>query len=211
MINVIPVILCGGSGTRLWPLSRAGFPKQFLVLSADESKQSLFQQAIERVRSVSASKVSLGKALIVTNEEHRFLALDQLRELNQDSSNIPATLLLEPSGRNTAPALTLAALYAQEQGLAADSDPILIVTPADQTVKNTAAFTKALQGGIFLGFLDYDTNVSKRKGIKDVQVKLGRIILSHGKSFGAESQVMLDNIKDRKVCIIFQNMHHTAK
>ena len=138
--QIIPVILCGGSGTRLWPLSRAGFPKQFLVLSADESKQSLFQQAIERVRSVSASKVSLGKALIVTNEEHRFLALDQLRELK----GLQATLLLEPSGRNTAPALTIAALQAIEDG----KDPILVVTPADQTVTNKHAFVTALHTAV---------------------------------------------------------------
>ena len=141
---IIPVILCGGSGTRLWPLSRAGFPKQFLVLSADESKQSLFQQAIERVRSVGAANISLGNALIVTNEGHRFLALDQLRELK----DLQATLLLEPSGRNTAPALTIAALQAQEQSTDKNSDPILIVTPADQTVTNKTAFTEALHQAV---------------------------------------------------------------
>ena len=136
--QIIPVILCGGSGTRLWPLSRAGFPKQFLVLSGDGSSQSLFQQAIERIHAIGAKHI--GRTLIVTNEDHRFLAIDQLRELK----NIQATLLLEPSGRNTAPALTLAALYAQEQG----NDPILVVTPADQTVKNGAAFTKALKQAV---------------------------------------------------------------
>lgn len=134
--QIIPVILCGGSGTRLWPLSRAGFPKQFLVLSPDASKQSLFQQAIERVRSIGGADISLGETLIVTNEEHRFLALDQLRELR----GLKAALLLEPSGRNTAPALTIAALRAQEKG----DDPILVVTPADQTVTNKNAFADAL-------------------------------------------------------------------
>ena len=78
-INVLPVILCGGSGTRLWPLSRSGFPKQFLVLSGDESHKSLFQQAIERIDSIANADIKLGSTLIVTNEEHRFLALDQLR------------------------------------------------------------------------------------------------------------------------------------
>ena len=136
MTQVLPVILCGGSGTRLWPLSRSGFPKQFLVLSGDGPNESLFQQAIGRIHSVAGKDISLGKTIIVTNEEHRFLALDQLRELN----NISATLLLEPSGRNTAPALTLAALYAKEQG----DDPILVVTPADQTVTNPPAFTNTL-------------------------------------------------------------------
>ena len=108
---VVPVILCGGSGTRLWPLSRSSFPKQFLVLSGGDSNQSLFQMAIERANSIGDAQTTLGKTIVVTNEEHRFLALDQLRELK----DISADLLLEPSGRNTAPALTLAALYAQEQ------------------------------------------------------------------------------------------------
>ena len=137
---ILPVILCGGSGTRLWPLSRAGFPKQFLVLSGDGSQQSLFQQAIGRIHSVAGKELFLGDTVIVTNEEHRFLALDQLRELKSTVNNFAATLLLEPSGRNTAPALTLAAFYAQDKG----NDPILVVTPADQTVTNPAAFTKAL-------------------------------------------------------------------
>jgi mannose-1-phosphate guanylyltransferase/mannose-6-phosphate isomerase len=143
MIQVLPVILCGGSGSRLWPLSRSGFPKQFLALSGDDSKKTLFQQAIERIYTISDKQIEVQNTLIVTNEEHRFLALDQLRELKNESKNILATLLLEPFGRNTAPALTLAALYAQEQN--PGSDPILVVTPADQTIKNGAAFTKALK------------------------------------------------------------------
>lgn len=144
--TVFPVILCGGSGTRLWPLSRAGFPKQFLVLSGDDSSDSLFQQAIQRSNTIiqadNPNNLVLGKTLVVTNEDHRFLALDQLRELKKISS----TLLLEPVGRNTAPALTLAALYAQD--LESDQDPILVITPADQTVQNTAAFTRALQASV---------------------------------------------------------------
>ncbi|WP_114639643.1 mannose-1-phosphate guanylyltransferase/mannose-6-phosphate isomerase [Polynucleobacter necessarius] len=143
MTQVLPVILCGGSGIRLWPLSRSGFPKQFLVLSGDGSNQSLFQQAINRIHSVGNEDITLGKTLIVTNEEHRFLALDQLRELK----NVSATLLLEPSGRNTAPALTLATLYAQELGGNLE-DPILVVTSADQTVTDPAAFAKALAQSI---------------------------------------------------------------
>lgn len=142
MTQVLPVILCGGSGTRLWPLSRSGFPKQFLVLSGDGTNQSLFQQAINRIHSVEGQDITLGKTIIVTNEEHRFLALDQLRELK----NISASLLLEPFGKNTAPALTLAALYAQDQG----NDPVLVVTPADQTVTNPNAFSKALTDAIHI-------------------------------------------------------------
>jgi len=111
-----------------------------LVLSGDDSKKSLFQQAIERIDAIKNAEIQVGTALIVTNEEHRFLALDQLRELK----NTQATLLLESSGRNTAPALTLAALYALDQG----GDPILVVTPADQTIKNSAAFTGVVQKAI---------------------------------------------------------------
>lgn len=139
MALVIPVILCGGSGTRLWPLSRSGFPKQFLVLSGDDSSQSLFQQAVQRIQTIASPNTALGNTLVVTNEDHRFLALDQLRELK----TINATLLLEPVGRNTAPALTLAAYCAQQ--LSQHQDPILVITPADQTILNDKAFTNALQ------------------------------------------------------------------
>jgi len=137
IINITPVILCGGSGTRLWPLSRTGFPKQFLVLSGTTS---LFQQAASRLNQLGAPDITVGKTLVATNEEHRFLVLDQLRELPE----VSATLLLEPVGRNTAPALTLAAL----QAVANRDDPILVVTPADQTVQNSEAFTTALQNAI---------------------------------------------------------------
>jgi len=136
-IQVTPVVLCGGSGTRLWPLSRTGFPKQFLVLSGTTS---LFQQAVERINSLATDDIAVGKTLIVTNEEHRFLVLDQLREL----SEIKASLLLEPVGRNTAPALTLAALQAMAEG----DDPVLVVTPADQIVQDVKAFNDALQKSI---------------------------------------------------------------
>ena len=138
---VTPVILCGGSGSRLWPLSRAGFPKQFLVLSGEDSNQSLFQQALTRINAIGNPQIYLSPSLIVTNEEHRFLALDQLRELK----GIEAILLLEPIGRNTAPALSLAALQAQDKSELGGVDPILVITPADQTVQNQAAFVKAVQ------------------------------------------------------------------
>jgi mannose-1-phosphate guanylyltransferase/mannose-6-phosphate isomerase len=136
-IQVQPVIMAGGSGTRLWPLSRAGYPKQFLVL---EGNTSLFQQAAERLARLAAADLSLAGPLIVGNEEHRFLVLDQLRETKTE----PSAVLLEPLGRNTAPALTLAALQALENG----ADPVLVVTPADQTVTQPAAFTAALQQAV---------------------------------------------------------------
>ena len=126
-----PVILCGGSGTRLWPLSRAGFPKQFLCLTGTDS---LFQQAVARLGKLGAAPY------IVSNEEHRFLAQEQLREMGMTQ----ATYLLEPMARNTAPAMTLAALAAMESG----TDPVLVVTPADQTATDTEAFDQSLQTAI---------------------------------------------------------------
>ena len=136
-IEVQPVVMAGGSGTRLWPLSRAGYPKQFLVLSGNTS---LFQQAAERLAALSSAEFAVDAPIIVGNEEHRFMVLDQLRELGQE----PAAVLLEPMGRNTAPALTLAALQALRSG----NDPVLVVTPADQTVGDGAAFTTALHAAI---------------------------------------------------------------
>ncbi|WP_428419971.1 mannose-1-phosphate guanylyltransferase/mannose-6-phosphate isomerase [Methylibium sp.] len=138
MNHIVPVILAGGSGTRLWPLSRALYPKQFLALSGP---QTLFQQAVLRLSALGNEQISVGAPLVVGNEEHRFMLLEQLREIGIAA----AALLLEPAGRNTAPALTLAALASQIEG---GTDPILVVTPADQTVTDDAAFTKALQQAI---------------------------------------------------------------
>ncbi len=136
-IQVTPVILCGGSGTRLWPLSRTGFPKQFLCLTGNES---LFQQAAQRLAGLGHDNIQLAAPLIVSGEDHRFLASEQLREVGITLE----AALLEPVGRNTAPALSMAALAATQNG----QDPVLVVTPADQTVANTAAFIAAVQQAI---------------------------------------------------------------
>jgi mannose-1-phosphate guanylyltransferase / mannose-6-phosphate isomerase len=137
MINATPVILCGGSGTRLWPLSRTGFPKQFLCLTG---KESLFQQAALRLSNLGNADIQVASPVIVTGEEHRFLASEQLNEISVELG----CALLEPVGRNTAPALTLAAMMASEGG----TDPVLVVTPADQTVVNINAFTTAMQHAV---------------------------------------------------------------
>jgi mannose-1-phosphate guanylyltransferase/mannose-6-phosphate isomerase len=136
-ITVQPVIMAGGSGTRLWPLSRAGYPKQFLVLSG---RHSLLQQAAMRLQGLAAPDIDVAAPVIVGNEEHRFMVLDQLREVHAE----PAAVLLEPVGRNTAPAVTLAALQALESG----ADPVLVVTPSDQTVADEIAFSVALQAAV---------------------------------------------------------------
>ncbi len=137
MIIARPLVLCGGVGTRLWPLSRSGFPKQFLCLTG---KESLFQGAIKRLMALAGDGVDLRSPVIVTNEEHRFLTLEQLREIDVE----PGAVLLEPVGRNTAPALTLAALAAVENG----DDPVLVVTPADQAVEDSLAFASAMHHAI---------------------------------------------------------------
>ena len=137
MPHIQPVILCGGSGTRLWPLSRSGFPKQFLCLTGDDS---LFQQAAKRLNVLGEQGDDVSEPIIICHEDHRFLAQEQLREA---SIGLGAALL-EPVGRNTAPALTLAALQAIEHG----QDPVLVVTPADQTVTDPEAFTLAMHQAI---------------------------------------------------------------
>jgi len=131
--DVLPVVMAGGSGTRLWPLSRAQYPKQFLVL---QGHRSLFQEAAARLANLDANDLRVLAPCVVGNEEHRFLVLEQLRECGLQG----ATLMLEPAARNTAPAMTLAALQARAGG----SDPVLVVTPADQTITDAAAFRAAV-------------------------------------------------------------------
>lgn len=201
-IQVIPVILCGGSGTRLWPLSRAGFPKQFLVLSGDNSNQSLFQQAIIRINAIGTNdhagneQIKLGRTLIVTNEEHRFLALDQLRELR----GIDATLLLEPDARNTAPALTLAALFAERNWAHSDtaqSDPILVVTPADQTIKNHAAFVKVLQDCVAVVKADQSEKTICILGITPTAPETGYGYIKRHGSIGSHQEYMVEKFVEK--------------
>jgi len=137
-MKITPVILCGGSGTRLWPLSRQHFPKQFLKLMGDTT---LFQQSVSRAIALENHNIQIEEVLIVTNENHRFLVLEQLDELK---INIPTRILLEPEPKNTAPALTLAALAAEET----NPDSVLVVTPADHYVKDLHQFTQTMHGAI---------------------------------------------------------------
>ncbi|AMW34245.1 mannose-1-phosphate guanylyltransferase/mannose-6-phosphate isomerase [Haematospirillum jordaniae] len=136
-VKLQPVILCGGSGARLWPLSRSGFPKQFLCLTGAES---LFQQAANRLISLDAENIQAADPFVVAGEDHRFLVIEQLREVGVN----PRKILLEPVPKNTAPALTLAALAAIDNG----EDPVLVVTPADQILQDDGAFKLAMHGAI---------------------------------------------------------------
>ena len=99
--SILPVILCGGSGTRLWPLSRKSFPKQFLSLITENNK-TLLQQTISRIQELK----NVQHPIFICNEEHRFIVAEQIREINI----APNSIILEPFGRNTAPAISLAAL-----------------------------------------------------------------------------------------------------
>ena len=125
---IIPVILAGGSGSRLWQLSRNLQPKQFINLI---NETTLFQDTILRLPKDSIDPV------IICNEEHRFLAAEQLRQISKSSQGI----IIEPEGRNTAPAITLAALKLINDF----KDPVLLVLPADHLIKDIRAFHKSIK------------------------------------------------------------------
>ena len=133
--SVFPLILCGGSGTRLWPLSRESYPKQFLSIKKKE-KFSLLQKTIKRISSVK----NLKTIILVCNEEHRFIVAEQMRELNIKDFII----LLEPFGRNTAPAITVAAL----KSLELEEDPTLLVLSSDHEINNTEKFLEVVDIGL---------------------------------------------------------------
>jgi mannose-1-phosphate guanylyltransferase / mannose-6-phosphate isomerase len=127
---LIPLILSGGSGTRLWPVSRRNLPKQFLSLSGEGT---LFQQTVARTQKLPDVRAPI----VVASEDHRFLAADQLLE----SGVTGASIVLEPMARNTAPAIALGALKAMEQ----DADALLLVLPADHLIGDTESFTDAVK------------------------------------------------------------------
>ena len=127
--RIIPVVLAGGVGSRLWPVSRTYYPKQFQKLLGE---RSFLQETLLR-----AAGVTHQAPIMVCNEEHRFLVAEQCREIDQTWNQ----LILEPEGRNSAPAIALAAWYAVEQ----DPDAILLVLPSDHLVGDEAAFSVAVQ------------------------------------------------------------------
>jgi len=133
--TVIPVILSGGAGTRLWPLSREMYPKQLLALT---SKQTMLQDTAARLAMIAGAM----PPIVVCNEAHRFTVAEQIRALDCDASAI----LLEPAGRNTAPAVALAALKAQEL----DADATLIVAPADHVIRDVRKFSQAADVAVAL-------------------------------------------------------------
>ena len=131
---LLPVVMAGGTGSRLWPLSRELYPKQFLVL---DGELSMLQATIMRLEDLHCTS-----PLVICNEQHRFVVAEQLRNINKLTHNI----LLEPVGRNTAPAVALAALSSLRNN--SDNDPLLLVLAADHTIKNEAKFREAVNAAI---------------------------------------------------------------
>jgi len=130
--QIKPVILCGGSGTRLWPVSRKSYPKQFVPLT---ETTSLFQSTVRRL-----SGADFSDPLILTNAEFRFIVTEQMMAIGQD----PSDILIEPHGRNTAPAILAATLHLH----AKNPDQIVLVAPSDHLIRETSAFTKAISHGL---------------------------------------------------------------
>ncbi|AJK45169.1 mannose-1-phosphate guanylyltransferase/mannose-6-phosphate isomerase [Burkholderia plantarii] len=128
-MNIYPIILCGGSGTRLWPMSRGGYPKQYLRLTGE---QTLVQQTAQRLRTIP----DVAAPIIVSNAEQRFLVAEQLRQIDV----APTSIVLEPVARNTAPAIAVAALLAAQQ----QPDALMLVLPSDHVILNERAFVEAV-------------------------------------------------------------------
>ena len=133
--TLVPVILCGGTGTRLWPLSRATYPKQYWAL-AGRGEETLLQQTHQRLEGLAG----LAPPLLICNEDHRFIVAEQMRQIGVD----PAAILLEPVGRNTAPAVAVAALKATARG----EDPLLLVLAADHVIRDAAGFRATVEAGM---------------------------------------------------------------
>ena len=134
---LIPVILCGGSGSRLWPLSRQSYPKQFLALNIYSNK-SLLQLTQERVSNLD----NIQPPIVICNEEHRFIVAEQMREIGIN----PSAIILEKEGKNTAPAISIAALKALE----IDKNPILLILSSDHIIQNKNNFLKSINSAIDL-------------------------------------------------------------
>jgi mannose-1-phosphate guanylyltransferase/mannose-6-phosphate isomerase len=139
MSKVIPVILSGGAGTRLWPLSREMYPKQLLALTG---KQTMLQDTVNRLRAIAGAM----PPIVVCNEAHRFTVAEQIHALDVH----PSAILLEPAGRNTAPAVALAALKA----MAIDPEATLVVAPADHVIRDVRKFQQAAD--IAVGLAQHD-------------------------------------------------------
>src|SRR3990167_4781363 len=130
-MDIVPVILAGGSGSRLWPVSRRAYPKQLLPLMGS---QTMLQETILRTQQIS----NIAKPLVICHQEHRFLVAEQLHAIGIDD----ATIILEPISKNTAPATAIAALYHEKD------DPLLLVLPADHFIKDANRFAEIVNEAV---------------------------------------------------------------
>ncbi|WP_395067658.1 mannose-1-phosphate guanylyltransferase/mannose-6-phosphate isomerase [Paraburkholderia silvatlantica] len=166
-MTIHPVILCGGSGTRLWPLSRGDYPKQFLCLAGE---RTLVQQTALRLRDIE----HMAAPVVIANNDQRFLIAEQLREADIK----PAAIVLEPVGRNTAPAIAVAALIALEKS----RDALLLVLPSDHAIRNDAAFAAAVEAAARVAADRYLVTF----GIAPTEPNTGYGYIRRGKSLGYE-------------------------
>ena len=133
--KIIPILICGGSGTRLWPMSRKSFPKQFLKCNPNSNK-SFLQDTVLRLKNING----IQNPILICNQEHRFIAAEQMREIEIK----PHSIILEPVGKNTAPAIALGTLKATS----IEKDSILLVVPADHSIKDEDELIKTIEKGI---------------------------------------------------------------
>ena len=133
--NIYPVILCGGTGSRLWPLSRESYPKQFLSLDSNNNK-TLLQNTQKRILEITNIK----EPILICNEQHRFIVAEQMNAINIK----PISILLEPFGKNTAPAIAVAALKSIEL----EEDPHILIMSSDHQILNPNKFVKTIEKGI---------------------------------------------------------------
>ncbi len=133
--KIFPLIICGGTGTRLWPLSRSSFPKQFLRYNP-QNEFSFIQDTFKRLTNIK----NIQEPILICNEEHRFIAAEQMREINVD----PKSIILEPCGRNTAPAIALGTI----QAINFDKNSLVLVLPADHSINNANQFSEIINNGI---------------------------------------------------------------
>ena len=136
--KIIPVILAGGTGSRLWPLSRKSFPKQFLNLLDDQ--YTMLQKTYKRIENIT----NICRPLVICNEEHRFIVGHQMKDIDVK----PLAILLEPEGRNTTPAITVAALKALEIFKDTNIEPILLILSSDHQIKDMENFHLAIKNSI---------------------------------------------------------------
>ena len=163
---ITPVIMAGGTGSRLWPLSRKLFPKQFLKVATDHT---MIQETLLRLAGLETAQ-----PLTICNEEHRFIVAEQLREINQ-----LGTIILEPVGRNTAPAIALAALSELNKG----NDPVLLVLAADHVIENTDEFQRVVKNAAVLA----DTGKLVTFGIVPSHAETGYGYIRQGKAIAGSS------------------------